>query len=437
MEREGFGDHESVRGNKGAQAHAMNQTRPVIRTLILSGGGGRGAFHAGVYKYLSQKDKPGVAESYQGAWSPNVVVGTSIGAVNGAAIVQGISAEQLENVWRSLREHDIQGLPPGMRRLSRWISNLLLRQFIGVKLPKVPLDLSTSPPPQESWLPVQLRPQWLSERLVGRWSNLLDTGPLKNTLELKLAIDPDKIAGSEKTLLINATNVRTGERVMFSNRPIYSRNNRRPRRDVITGITLERILASCSIPLVYPWTFDRETAEVYWDGAVVANTPLSGALDAAQDWPNTIPMEAVVVLMTPWIERGKDVTSGEEIDTANLPLPRSFSEALTFTLDWALLATFRERLRIIEAYNRLARLQREQPQLATYLDALQSEDSTGTDETHLQYREIKVVVVAPESFFPMARILDYDERTDILIKLGYQAAEGAFRKHFAHNYKTQ
>jgi NTE family protein len=433
MEREGFSEHESVRGNEVTKTHAQNHTRPVIRTLILSGGGGRGAFHAGVYKYLSQKDKPGVAESHQGAWSPDVVVGTSIGAVNGAAIVQGISAERLETVWRSLREHDIQGLPPGMRRLSRWISNLLLRQFIGVKLPKVPLDLSTSPPPQESWLPVQLRPRWLSERLVGRWSSLLDTGPLKNTLELKLAIDLDKIAGSEKTLLINATNVRTGERVMFSNRPIYSRNNQRPRRDVIAGITLERILASCSIPLVYPWTFDHETAEVYWDGAVVANTPLSGALDAAQDWPNATPMEAVVVLMTPWIERGKDLTSGEEVNTTNLPLPRSFSEALTFTLDWALLATFRERLRIIEAYNRLARLQREQPQLATYLDALQGEESSGPDKTHLQYREIKVVVIAPESFFPMARILDYDERTDMLIKLGYQATEGAFRKHFAHD----
>ena len=31
-----------------------------IRTLVLSGGGGRGAFHAGVYKYLAETQKEGV-----------------------------------------------------------------------------------------------------------------------------------------------------------------------------------------------------------------------------------------------------------------------------------------------------------------------------------------------------------------------------------------
>jgi NTE family protein len=66
-----------------------------IRTLVLSGGGGRGAFHAGVYKYLSETAKTGVKQSHSGPWTPDIVVGTSIGAVNGAAIVQGISAEEL------------------------------------------------------------------------------------------------------------------------------------------------------------------------------------------------------------------------------------------------------------------------------------------------------------------------------------------------------
>ena len=56
-----------------------------IRALVLSGGGGRGAFHAGVYKYLMQPGKQGVDSSHTTAWEPQVVVGTSIGAVNGAA----------------------------------------------------------------------------------------------------------------------------------------------------------------------------------------------------------------------------------------------------------------------------------------------------------------------------------------------------------------
>ncbi|MEW5871421.1 MAG: patatin-like phospholipase family protein [Chloroflexota bacterium] len=394
-----------------------------VRTLILSGGGGRGAFHAGVYKYLSQAAKPGVDPAHQGAWEANIVVGTSIGAVNGAAIVQGITADEMENIWRGLREHDIQGLPPGMRGATRWISNLLLRQFIGVKLPKVPSEQATSPTPQESW--ISIGPRWLTDRLVGRWSNLLDTGPLKRTLETKLHIDLQKIADSQRTLLINATNVRTGERVTFSNRVITQRNSGEPRPDVIPGIDLQRILASCSIPLVYPWTYDEQTAEVYWDGAVVANTPLSGALDAAQEWPIETPMEVVVVMMTPWVDRNQDGV----IDERDLPLPSSFSEALTVTLDWALLATFRERLRITEAYNRLAQMEREHAQR---LKSTQ-QDGAGSSPTETfqpRYRQVNVVVVAPEKFFPAARILDYDERTEQLILLGYQAAERAFRGHF-------
>ena len=105
-----------------------------IRTLVLSGGGGRGAFHAGVYKYLMEARKVDVDADHQGIWTPDIVVGTSIGAVNGAAIVQGITAESLESVWLELREHDIQGLPPGMKAFSRWISRRVLKSMIGVNL---------------------------------------------------------------------------------------------------------------------------------------------------------------------------------------------------------------------------------------------------------------------------------------------------------------
>lgn len=397
-----------------------------IRTLILSGGGGRGAFHAGVYKYLCEMEKPGLDGEHRGRWTPDIVVGTSIGAVNGAAIVQGMAPERLEEIWRSLRENDIQGLPPGMRRLSRWVSNMVLRQFIGVSLPKVPSSHATSPPADQSWLPLPNLPPWLCEKLLGRWNNLLDTGPLRDTLENRMGIDPQKIAASEKTLLINATNVRTGERTTFSNRPLASRRTGKNRSDIISGITIQRILASCSIPLVYPWTFDEDTAELYWDGALVANTPLSGALDAAQEWPVDVPMEAVIVLMTPWIERGHDQSTGDEVNLTDLPVPGSFSEALTFTLDWALLATFRERLRVTEAYNELARLSREMAAARPP----EAEGAAAPQPALPRYREVKAVVVSPERFFPMARILDYDERADRLIQLGYEAARRAFYHHF-------
>ena len=199
-----------------------------IRTLILSGGGGRGAFHAGVFKYLMQTEKEGITSDHQGTWRPDIVVGTSIGAVNGAAIVQGISAADLEQVWLDLREHDIQGLPPGMKGLSRWIANAAMRQIIGVKLPGVPVDQATSPPPSKYWPPLPLLPTWLADRLIGRWINLLDTGPLKRTLYEKLHFDPEAIEASSQTLMITATNVQTGQRMIFSNNPAAQRPDTAP-----------------------------------------------------------------------------------------------------------------------------------------------------------------------------------------------------------------
>jgi NTE family protein len=378
-----------------------------IRTLILSGGGGRGAFHAGVYKYLMQSEKKSVSSEHQGAWQPDIVVGTSIGAVNGAAIVQGVSPHDLERTWLSLREHDIQGLPPGMKGLSRWIANAAMRQIIGVPLPGVPANQATSPVPSKYWSPLPLLPTWLADRLIGRWINLLDTGPLKRTLHEKLHFNPQAIAASSQTLMITATNVQTGERMIFSNKPIHQRANLEPRQDVAVGITADRVLASCSIPLVYPWTFDPETKAYYWDGAVVANTPLGVALDAAQNHPVDVPMEIVVVMMTPWWE------PGETVPLRARELPGSFNEAITWTLDWALLSSFRDRLHVIEFYNQLASQERAE------------------GRTPLNYRQVKVVIVAPKEFFPAARIIDYDAESESLISQGYAAAEAAFQKNWA------
>ncbi|MBS1249383.1 MAG: hypothetical protein MAG431_00961 [Chloroflexi bacterium] len=377
-----------------------------IRTLVLSGGGGRGAFHAGVYNYLLKAAKEGVDEPHSHVWFPDIVVGTSIGAVNGAAIAQGISPQRLENVWLKLREKDIQGLPPGMKFLARWVAKRALEGMIGVPLERVPPGRATSPKAEEFWPPLPFLPRWVSEKLTGRWLNLLDTGPLAKTLQDEFRLDMDRIAKSDPALLITATNVQTGERVIFSNRTIYDRATGERRKDVVPGISLQRILASCSIPIVYPWTYDEETDAYYWDGALVANTPMGAALDAVRDVPVEVPMEVVVVLMTPWWEAGEVPPARSEA------LPDSFGEAITWTLDWALLSSFRERLQLVEAYNRLARRERQQ------------------NRSQLRYREVKTVIVAPQDFFPVARIIDYDEQSALLIEEGYKSAQQAFQRAF-------
>lgn len=377
-----------------------------IRALILSGGGGRGAFHAGVYKYLMKNHKVNVDSDHAGAWEPQIIVGTSIGAVNGAAIAQGMSAEQLVEVWKSLEEQDIQGLPPGMRGIARWVAGSIFKEVMDAKLPQISPKEATSPIPQEFWPPLPLLPRWIAERLIGYWINLLDTGPLRKTLFTRFGLDEGKLADSEKALLIAATKVRTGERVLFSNRKVMDHKRGEPRRDVFTGITANRILASCSIPLVYPWTFDPETDAFYWDGALVANTPLGAALDM-MDEDVSIPAEVVVVMMTPWWETGVPAPAKAEAE------PKSFGDAITWMLDWMLLASFRENLKMIRAFNELATRERTE------------------SGPPYRYRLVTPLIVSPLEFLRAERIIDYDGDVSAkLIEQGYKAAKYVFEKAF-------
>ena len=377
-----------------------------IRALILSGGGGRGAFHAGVYKYLMKNYKVNVDSNHAGAWDPQIIVGTSIGAVNGAAIAQGMSADELVEVWKSLEEKDIQGLPPGMRGIARWAARAIFKEVMDERLPQIAPTEATSPIPREFWPPLPLLPRWIAERLIGYWINLLDTGPLRKTLYTRFGLNEQKLADSPKSLLIAATKVRTGERVLFSNRKVMDYKRGKPRHDVFPGITAERILASCSIPLVYPWTFDEGTQASYWDGALVANTPLGPAIDMMGEEVN-VPAEVVVVMMTPWWESGDPVPEKAEAE------PQSFGDAITWMLDWMLLASFRENLKMIRAFNELADRERQE------------------GKSPYRYRYVKPIIVAPLEFLRAERIIDYDGDVSArLIEEGYKAAKYAFEKAF-------
>ena len=82
------------------QAMAMKSTAP-LTALVLGGGGSRGAVEVGFYRALVEL---GVRI--------DLIVSSSIGAVNGALIAAGLSPEELENLWRTIRTRDVVG--------SRW-----------------------------------------------------------------------------------------------------------------------------------------------------------------------------------------------------------------------------------------------------------------------------------------------------------------------------
>ncbi len=269
------------------------------RALVLSGGGGRGAYACGVYKYLEEV-----------GFVPDILVGTSIGALNAAAIASGKSASELERLWLKTRTRDIQRfwrLPP--------------------------------------------------------WRSIYDTSPWRKTIYR--FVDFERLNQSRQHVLICATAVEDGDLHIFDNR-----------KDILTP---DHILASCSIPVVYPWT--RIGDIHYWDGAVMANTPLGIAANAGAE-------EAVVVLLS-------------SVGMRRQALPRRPWEALATVLDLALSATFEFDLKQLERINRLV--------------------GEGLDRSH---RIIRTHVVVPSQDTSVLRIIRYDPAvSQRLIELGYADAK--------------
>ena len=72
--------------------------------IILSGGGARGAFEAGALKIIMKKI------------IPDIIIGTSIGSVNGAALALGKDTQWIEDYWLELKKKDALRLNPVLIR---------------------------------------------------------------------------------------------------------------------------------------------------------------------------------------------------------------------------------------------------------------------------------------------------------------------------------
>jgi NTE family protein len=326
------------------------------KALVLSGGGGRGAYHVGVLRFLEEHE-----------WFADVVVGTSIGAVNGAALASGHRAHSLWSLWQRLRTKDVQ--KPNLNPLSG--------------------------------------------------SFLLDTAPLRETLQREGWVNYERINSDDAAvhLRVTATEVNTGRLHVFGNSDdVYPSRMRREQ------IGLDHIIASCSIPIVYPATQLQGT--LYWDGATVANTPLGPAIDAGAE-------EIIVVIMTPWDANGQH----------KLKKPGNLLIAASTTLEWALLASFQADLKLFRRINEIVNLQVENARLRAANALLQSqlkgekrefvdEDADGIpDILQEKYHALpEPIIVAPRQPIPVDRIISYtEEGHEQLYRMGYEDARRAWQ----------
>jgi NTE family protein len=190
--------------------------------FVMSGGASLGSIQAGMLRALYER---GVA--------PDVIVGTSVGAVNGAYIASRPpvveTAEGLAAIWRGVHRQDVFPFNPATA-------------LVGI---------------------------------AGRRNYLVPNGPLRSLIAAQLEFD--RLEHSPIPFHVIAVDLFTGRE-----------------RRLAHGPALDAVLASTAIPGVFP-PIDWEDTELI-DGGVANNTPISHALELGCDQVYVLPTGSACAL---------------------------------------------------------------------------------------------------------------------------------------------
>jgi NTE family protein len=220
--------------------------------LVMTGGGARGAYQAGVLKRI------GEIKRVQAQGNPFPIIGgTSAGAINGSALAAGaddfaLGTKTLAELWSALRPSDVfrcDGFTQARNSLT-WIMDLSFGGILG----------------------------------GGNARSLLDATPLRHYLRTHLPCDRIEAnikQGHLYALAISATNYNSGKSYLFlqgkKGHPMWNRSRR---VTLATKITVDHVCASAAIPLVFQ-PVRLETAKgtaFFGDGCVRLQQPLSPAI---------------------------------------------------------------------------------------------------------------------------------------------------------------
>jgi NTE family protein len=226
--------------------------------LVLQGGGALGAYQVGVYEAL-----------HEAGIEPDWVIGTSIGAINGALIAgnpPGQRLERLREFWGRIEQPAGAGLPaapPGLRGV---LANLTTISQ------GVPMFFAPSPA------------AWFGQHapLGVERAAYYTTAPLRGTLaEL---VDFAYVNARRVRLTVGAVNVNSGEMRYFDSRD--------------ESLCAEHVMASGALPPAFPAV--RINGEPYWDGGIYSNTPIEAVLD---DKPRR---DSLIFAVQMWNPEGAD-----------------------------------------------------------------------------------------------------------------------------------
>jgi predicted acylesterase/phospholipase RssA len=187
-------------------------------------------------------------------------------------------------------------------------------------------------------------------------------------------------------------------------------------------ITLDHILASCSIPMIYPPTKIGDVA--FWDGGTVANTPLGPAIDAGSG-------DIVVVLMTPWED---EKNRPRHVSAGGLQGLLATAQA---AVEWTLLASFQTDLKLFNRTNEVVRLSIENARLRAENVALKIQVQQAQvglapqgEGGALKHQEIQPpVIVSPRQPIPLLDMVRYSlDNHERLYEMGYEDAKAAWER---------
>ncbi|TDP75368.1 patatin-like phospholipase family protein [Bradymonas sediminis] len=221
------------------------------RAIVLSGGGARGAYEAGVLRYIVEELPKDLGHPVRF----DVICGTSVGAINSAWLAATIDepafcVQRLWYLWRTLEFPEV--MRPSLSSMWKMLRSLVSREIS---------DADLEDP---------------------HHGGLLYASFFRDLIERELPIDNIQRnlgRGLIDALTVSTTNIVTGQTTVFaqtarSELPPWTRD---PRRVAIGGpITADKILASAAIPFVFPPV--KIGKHWFCDGGIRQNTPLSPAL---------------------------------------------------------------------------------------------------------------------------------------------------------------
>jgi NTE family protein len=230
-------------------------SRPPRVALVLAGGGARGAYEVGALSVLlPMLERRGER--------PSIFVGTSVGAINAAAMAATRQLSAEESVARELERwsqvHSAAVIRPVILRLP-----ITALRFAGglLGLPKVRLESLLDPTPLK--------------RNLQRW---IDWAQLHRNVAARGPVD---------ALAVVATAARTGRPVAFVEGQLPAAALRSHVIDYVGAKIQEpHVLASAAIPILFPpvqITQPRAAAGWYVDGGTRLNTPIKPAIDLGAD----------------------------------------------------------------------------------------------------------------------------------------------------------